>query len=68
MPSWLWMALLSAVLWGLHYPLIEKALEGLKPLTMMFIVGVAFVSVVPFINGELFSDLSKLKDFGSTKY
>lgn len=60
MSSWFILALIGAVLWGLHYPLLEKALEFLSPLTIMFMVSSVMAISIGILHKELYSEIVTL--------
>lgn len=57
MHMWFILALGGALLWGLHYPLLEKALQDFEPLTLMFLTSSVMTIVILIFHKELFAEL-----------
>jgi drug/metabolite transporter (DMT)-like permease len=56
--KWFLLALFGAVFWGIHYPLLEKALKILSPLTLVFFCGLSMTIVSGILLGtNLLTDL-----------
>jgi drug/metabolite transporter (DMT)-like permease len=64
MQSWVILAFIGAVLWGIHYPLLEKGLDIVSPLTVMFITSLFMLIVVLVIHRDLLVDLQKISNSG----
>jgi drug/metabolite transporter (DMT)-like permease len=67
MSAWVVFAFFGAVLWGLHYPLLEKALNDFQPLTIMFITSSVMTIVIICIHKDLFSELKVFYEAGIDK-
>jgi drug/metabolite transporter (DMT)-like permease len=56
---WYVAALGAAVVWGIHYPLLDYALKRLSPVTALLLVAVPFVLLVPFFVSTLSRDATR---------
>lgn len=57
---WYLTALAAAIVWGLHYPLIEQALRRVSLATVLAATTVPFVLALPFLWGLIADDLRRL--------
>ncbi len=57
---WFVLAVAGAILWGLHYPLVEKSLDTYSPLTLMFVISISFALVIPLIHQTLLIELKQI--------
>jgi drug/metabolite transporter (DMT)-like permease len=57
-------ALAAAVVWGVHYPLVDNALRKLSLVTVLVLTAVPLVLLAPFFHKTLAADYEVLKDLG----
>lgn len=57
---WYLSALAAAIVWGLHYPLIEQALRRVSLPTVLAVTTVPFVLALPFLWSLIADDLRRL--------
>jgi drug/metabolite transporter (DMT)-like permease len=61
------LAILGAILWGLHYPLLGKALESWSPLTLAFVSSMSISIIIICIHKELFVELKSIFEADTNK-
>ncbi|OGI43515.1 MAG: hypothetical protein A2150_07945 [Candidatus Muproteobacteria bacterium RBG_16_64_11] len=61
---WYIAALAAAVVWGVHYPLVDNALRKLSLVTVLVLTAVPLVLLAPFFHKTLAADYEVLKDLG----
>ena len=61
---WYIAALGAAVVWGVHYPLVDNALRKLSLISVLFLTAVPLLLVAPFFYKSLAADVEVLKDLG----
>jgi len=54
--NWWLAGLLGAIIWGIHYPLIDKALEKMSMITVMLLTCVPILVAVPFYKDIIIQD------------
>lgn len=63
---WYIAALAAAVVWGVHYPLVDNALRKLSLVTVLVLTAVPLVLLAPFFHKTLAADYQVLKNLGWT--
>ena len=58
---WYATALAAAVVWGVHYPLIDFALRRISPFSVLLLTVLGVVAVAPWFAPELAQDAATLK-------
>lgn len=58
--TWWLAALLAAVVQGIHYPIIDRALEHLHTYTVLVIITIPMVVLYPFFHHQIVSDFAVL--------
>jgi hypothetical protein len=58
--SWYIWALGAAIIWGIHYPIVGKALTTISPITVYFIPSIILFAALPFYYKTLISDYHSL--------
>jgi drug/metabolite transporter (DMT)-like permease len=58
--TWWMYATLAAMIWGVHYPLVGKALTTISPITVYFIPSIVLFAFLPFYYKTLISDYHSL--------
>ena len=58
---WYATALAAAVVWGVHYPLIDFALRRISPFSVLVLTVVGVVALMPWFAPELAQDAATLK-------
>jgi drug/metabolite transporter (DMT)-like permease len=58
---WYVFAIGAAVVWGLHYPLIDHALKRVSPVSVLLLTALPILLVVPFFPRELNADLQAFR-------
>ena len=53
---WYLTAIGAALIWGIHYPLIDNALKKLSLVTVLLLTAIPIVAVTPFFRDSLASD------------
>lgn len=61
---WYVAALGAAVVWGVHYPLVDNALRKLSLISVLFLTAVPLLLVAPFFYKSLVTDFETLRDLG----
>ncbi len=61
---WYIAALAAAVVWGVHYPLVDNALRKLSLVTVLVLTAVPLVLLAPFFHKTLAADYEVLKNLG----
>lgn len=61
---WYIAALGAAVVWGVHYPLVDNALRKLSLISVLVLTAVPLLLVAPFFYKSLAADVEILKDLG----
>lgn len=61
---WYIAALAAAVVWGVHYPLVDNALRKLSLVTVLVLTAVPLVLLAPFFHKTLTADFEVLKNLG----
>jgi drug/metabolite transporter (DMT)-like permease len=63
MKNWPWFlpALGAAVVWGLHYPLVDNALKRLSPATVLLITALPILALAAFMHRRVAADLFSLR-------
>jgi drug/metabolite transporter (DMT)-like permease len=61
---WYIAALAAAVVWGVHYPLVDNALRKLSLVTVLVLAAVPLVLLAPFFHKTLAADYEVLKNLG----
>jgi drug/metabolite transporter (DMT)-like permease len=54
---WYLTALAAAVVWGLHYPLIDHALERVSLFSVLFLTAIPILLLIPFFLPQLAADV-----------
>ncbi len=64
---WSITALGAAVIWGLHYPLVDNALKRLSPIGVLMLTAIPILLVSVLFNRQLIADYQAIKgmDWGS---
>lgn len=65
MIPWYVAALGAAVVWGIHYPLIEFALRRVSLLTVLLLTALPVLLLVPFFGQVLLADARTLAQLGA---
>ncbi len=65
MIPWYVAALGAAVVWGIHYPLIEFALKRVSLLTVLLLTALPVLLLVPFYGQVLLADARALAQLGA---
>lgn len=58
---WYIAALGAALVWGLHYPLIDRALKHISAFSVLFLTAVGVIALAPFYYQRLALDYATLK-------
>lgn len=58
--TWYLWALLGAIIWGVHYPLLGKVLQVVSPITAYFIPTILLLLGLPFYYKTLISDVQAI--------
>jgi len=58
--TWWMYATLAAIVWGVHYPIVGKALTTISPITVYFIPSLVLLVSLPFYYKTLISDYHSL--------
>jgi len=61
---WYIAALGAAVIWGVHYPLVDNALRKLSLVSVLVLTAVPLLLIAPFFYKTLAADYEILKDLG----
>ena len=61
---WYIAALGAAVIWGIHYPLVDNALRKLSMISVLVLTAIPLLLVAPFFYKSLAADVEVLKDLG----
>jgi len=61
---WYLAALAAAIVWGVHYPLVDNALRKLSLVTVLVLTAVPLVLLAPFFHKTLAADYEVLKNLG----
>jgi drug/metabolite transporter (DMT)-like permease len=61
---WYIASLAAAVVWGVHYPLVDNALRKLSLVTVLVLTAVPLVLLAPFFHKTLAADYEVLKNLG----
>ncbi len=67
MVPWYVAALGAAVIWGVHYPLVDFALRRVSLITVLFLSAVPVLLLVPFYRHILVADARALAGFGAAE-
>lgn len=62
---WYVFAIAAAVVWGLHYPLVEYALRRVSLVSVMLLTALPILLLVPFYFGTLERDWHSLRELDS---
>jgi drug/metabolite transporter (DMT)-like permease len=65
MIPWYVAALGAAVVWGIHYPLIDFALKRISLMTVLLLTVVPVLLLLPFYRHTLVADVRKLAQLGA---
>ena len=65
MVPWYVAAFGAAVVWGIHYPLIDFALKRVSLMTVLLLTAVPVLLLVPFYRHVLFADARTLAQLGT---
>ena len=64
--AWYIWALAAAILWGIHYPLVGKALTTISPITVYFIPSILLFVSLPLYYKTLIGDYHSLMEASTT--
>lgn len=64
--SWWVSALLAAIIWGVHYPLVDRALEHLTSFTVLLVTVTPIILLYPFFHSDVVADIAKIPDLPTT--
>lgn len=70
MKNWPWYlpALGAAIVWGLHYPLVDNALKRLSPATVLLITALPVLGFATFMYRRVAADLLSLRQMTPGEY
>ena len=58
---WYLYALGAAVVWGIHYPLVDYALKRFSLVTVLFLTALPILLLTPLLAGRLAADLANMR-------